>query len=67
MKLFLMILIKKEKINSSKNGFTFSTNFKKAAENCDVAFVCTPTHLHIETIKKFTGIQNVIFIWKTFF
>jgi predicted dehydrogenase len=35
-----------------KYDFEFTVNFTKAASNCDVAFVCTPTHLHIKTIEK---------------
>ena len=42
---------KKKFLGKSKN-FTFTQNLKIAAENCDVAFICVPTHLHNQTIKK---------------
>jgi predicted dehydrogenase len=42
----------REKLIEEKKDFKFTSNFKEAALNCDVAFVCTPTHLHINTIKK---------------
>ena len=32
--------------------FVFTQNLKQAAENCDVAFICVPTHLHNQTINK---------------
>ena len=32
--------------------FIFTQNFKEAAKNCDVAFICVPTHLHNQTINK---------------
>ena len=35
-----------------KFDFEFTVNFSKAASDCNVAFVCTPTHLHIKTIEK---------------
>ena len=32
--------------------FIFTQNLKLAAENCDVAFICVPTHLHNRIINK---------------
>ena len=32
--------------------FVFTQNLKLAAKNCDVAFICVPTHLHNQTINK---------------
>ena len=42
---------KKSFLGESKK-FVFTQNLKLAAENCDVAFICVPTHLHNKTIKK---------------
>jgi predicted dehydrogenase len=42
---------KKNFLGESKEFF-FTQNLKKAAENCDVAFICVPTHLHNQTINK---------------
>ena len=38
-------------LGADKN-FTFTQDFKLAAEGCDVAFVCVPTHMHNQTINK---------------
>ena len=44
----------KNKINFLGKGkdFVFTQNLKLAAKNCDVAFICVPTHLHNQTIRK---------------
>ena len=42
---------KKSFLGESKK-FVFTQNLKLAAENCDVAFICVPTHLHNKTINK---------------
>ncbi len=42
---------KKKFLGNNKN-FTFTQNLKTAAVDCDVAFICVPTHLHNQTINK---------------
>ena len=42
----------KKKFLGESKEFFFTQNLKKAAENCDVAFICVPTHLHNQTINK---------------
>lgn len=42
----------KKKFLGDSKEFFFTQNLKKAAENCDVAFICVPTHLHNQTINK---------------
>ena len=42
----------KKKFLGQSKEFVFTQNLKKAAENCDVAFICVPTHLHNQTINK---------------
>ena len=42
---------KKNFLGKSKN-FIFTQNLKVAAENCDIAFICVPTHLHNQTINN---------------
>ena len=42
---------KKKFLGKNKN-FHFTQDLKKAAINCDVAFICVPTHLHNQTINK---------------
>ena len=42
---------KKKFLKDSKN-FIFTQNLEEAARNCDIAFICVPTHLHNQTIKK---------------
>lgn len=44
----------KNKINflGESKKFIFTQNIKEAAMNCDVAFICVPTHLHNQTINK---------------
>ena len=42
----------KKKFLGKSKKFTFTQNLEIAAKNCDVAFICVPTHLHNQTIKK---------------
>ena len=42
----------KKKFLGESKKFTFTQNLKLAAKNCDVAFICVPTHLHNQTINK---------------
>lgn len=42
----------KIKFLGKSNEFVFTQNLKYAAENCDVAFICVPTHLHNQTINE---------------
>ena len=42
---------KKNFLNTNKK-FVFTQNIKIASENCDVAFICVPTHLHNKIINK---------------
>ena len=42
----------KKKFLGENKKFVFTQNLKLAAENCDVAFICVPTHLHNQTINK---------------
>ena len=42
----------KKKFLGESKKFTFTQNLRFAAENCDVAFICVPTHLHNQTINK---------------
>ena len=42
----------KKKFLGESKEFFFTQNLKKAAENCDIAFICVPTHLHNQTINK---------------
>ena len=42
----------KKKFIGKIGDFTFTQNIKLASENCDVAFICVPTHLHNQTINK---------------
>ncbi len=42
----------KKKFLGESKKFTFTQNLRVAAENCDVAFICVPTHLHNQTINK---------------
>ena len=44
----------KNKINflGKSKDFIFTQNLKLAAKNCDVAFICVPTHLHNQIINK---------------
>lgn len=44
----------KNKINflGKSKEFIFTQNFKLAADQCDVAFICVPTHLHNQTINN---------------
>ncbi len=42
----------KKKFLGKSKKFIFTQNLKTAAKNCDVAFICVPTHLHNQTIKK---------------
>lgn len=42
---------KKKFLGKNKN-FHFTQDLKKAAIDCDVAFICVPTHLHNQTINK---------------
>ena len=42
----------KKKFLGENKKFLFTQNLKLAAENCDVAFICVPTHLHNQTINK---------------
>ena len=43
----------KEKFLGESKEFVFTQNLKKAAENCDIAFICVPTHLHNQTNTNF--------------
>ena len=42
----------KKKFLGESKKFVFTQNFQQAAKNCDVAFICVPTHLHNQTINK---------------
>jgi predicted dehydrogenase len=42
----------KKKFLGKIRNFQFTQDLKKAAINCDVAFICVPTHLHNQTINK---------------
>src|SRR6056300_1187899 len=42
----------KKKFLGESKEFFFTQKLKKAAEKCDVAFICVPTHLHNQTINK---------------
>ena len=42
----------KKKFLGESKKFTFTQNLKIAAKNCDVAFICVPTNLHNQTIRK---------------
>ena len=42
----------KKKFLGENKKFVFTQNLKHAAENCDVAFICVPTHLHNQTINE---------------
>lgn len=48
-----------EKSNNKK--FQFTQDIKLASQNCDVAFICVPTHLHNQTIKKILKYTNCHF------
>ena len=51
---------KKNFLGESKK-FVFTQDLKKAAKNCDVAFICVPTHLHNQTINKILKHTNCHF------
>ena len=42
----------KKKFLQNSGDFEFTQNLRTAATNCDVAFICVPTHLHNQTINK---------------
>ena len=42
----------KKKFLGESKKFIFTQNLKIAAKNCDVAFICVPTNLHNQTIRK---------------
>merc|ERR1711991_664790 len=42
----------KKKFLGENKKFIFTQNLEIAAKNCDVAFICVPTHLHNQTIRK---------------
>ncbi len=42
----------KKKFLGNYNKFEFTQNLSEAAKNCDIAFICVPTHLHNQTINK---------------
>lgn len=52
---------KKKFLEKSNKNFQFTRNIKLAAQNCDVAFICVPTHLHNQTIKKILKYTNCHF------
>ena len=44
--------INKRNFLGKEKNFKFTQNFKLAAKDCDVAFICVPTHMHNQTINK---------------
>jgi len=51
----------KNKFLGKSKDYIFTQNLKQAAENCDVAFICVPTHLHNQTINKILKYTNCHF------
>ena len=49
------------KFLGTERNFTFTQDFKLAAEDCDVAFICVPTHMHNQTINNLLKYTNCHF------
>ena len=42
----------KKKFLGKNKKFNFTQNIEMASKDCDVAFICVPTHLHNQTINR---------------